>query len=251
MSNINVQVAEVNDAFFNPRLADNPCVSRYNLRKADFANTMTDIYEFMGDLNVMSVERGWGRFEDMLQLQALSNVLSNLLNSTMAKHSRELVVNTLPNGHPDLIRTGIYPNNLVAEAEDGVEMKATRNTGAAVDMHSAREQDLCTFVYQVDERRDDPGVPIAERQPLTFTGIFLGHVTEEDYRHNERGERGTRTATLSKDGLSSYRRSWVISPTSYAERYGQDAVSIFQCCEFRNRIAGKIVVFGVSFNAKA
>lgn len=164
MSNINVQVAEVNDAFFNPRLADNPCVSRYNLRKADFANTMTDIYEFMGDLNVMSVERGWGRFEDMLQLQALSNVLSNLLNSTMAKHSRELVVNTLPNGHPDLIRTGIYPNNLVAEAEDGVEMKATRNTGAAVDMHSAREQDLCTFVYQVDERRDDPGVPIAERQ---------------------------------------------------------------------------------------
>ena len=88
-------------------------------------------------------------------------------------------------------------------------MKATRNTGAAVDMHSAREQDLCTFVYQVDERRDDPGVPIAERQPLTFTGIFLGHVTEEDYRHNERGERGTRTATLSKDGLSSYRRSWV------------------------------------------
>ena len=54
-----------------------------------------------------------------------------------------------------------------------------------------------------DERRDDPGVPIAERQPLTFTGIFLGHVTEEDYRHNERGERGTRTATLSKDGLSS------------------------------------------------
>lgn len=31
MSNINVQVAEVNDAFFNPRLADNPCVSRYNI----------------------------------------------------------------------------------------------------------------------------------------------------------------------------------------------------------------------------
>lgn len=89
MSNINVQVAEVNDAFFNPRLADNPCVSRYNLRKADFANTMTDIYEFMGDLNVMSVERGWGRFEDMLQLQALSNVLSNLLNSTPWRNIHE------------------------------------------------------------------------------------------------------------------------------------------------------------------
>lgn len=251
MSNINVQVAEVNDAFFNPRLADNPCVSRYNLRKADFANTMTDIYEFMGDLNVMSVERGWGRFEDMLQLQALSNVLSNLLNSTMAKHSRELVVNTLPNGHPDLIRTGIYPNNLVAEAEDGVEMKATRNTGAAVDMHSAREQDLCTFVYQVDERRDDPGVPIAERQPLTFTGIFLGHVTEETIGIMSVESVAHERPHFPRMDYPPIDVAGSISPTSYAERYGQDAVSIFQCCEFRNRIAGKIVVFGVSFNAKA
>lgn len=227
MSNILVKIAGVNDVFFNPELDSNPCVRRYNLRKSDFANTMSDIYEFLGDLNCMSVERGWGRFEDMLQLQALSNVLSNLLNSTMAKHSRELVVNALPNGHPDLIRTGVYQNNLVAEAQDGIEMKATRNANAGVDMHSAREQDLCTFVYQVDERRSVPGVPIADRQPLMFTGIFLGHVTEADYRRNDRGARGTRTATLSAEGLSAYRRNWIyLTNELRAKRWAQQTLNL-------------------------
>lgn len=209
MPSIQVQRAYVEAACFNPKLDENPCIKRYNLRQADFTNTMNDIYEFMYDLNRMSVERGWGRFEDMLQLQALSNVLSNLLNSTMAKHSRELVVNSLPNGHPDLIRVGVYPNNLAAEADDGVEMKATRSTSAAVDMHSAREQDLCTFVYQVDSNRDNVNVPIADRKPLQFIGIFLGHVIEDDYRKNARGERGTKTATLDAQGLAKYRKNWV------------------------------------------
>lgn len=204
-----VQVAEVQRECFNPELKENECIKRYNLRQADFANTMTDIYEFMGDLNQMSVERGWGRFEDMLQLQALSNVISNLLNSTLAKHSRALVVNSLPNGHPDLIRIGVYPNNLAAEADDGVEVKATRNTGGAVDMHSPREQDLCTFVYKVDGSRGDLAVPIADKEPLRFVGVFLGHVTENDYRQNARGARGTRTATLSAEGLARYRKCWV------------------------------------------
>ncbi len=167
---------------------------------------MTDVYDFLYDLNEKAVEKGWGRFEDILQLQALSNVLSNVLNTSLAKYSRELVVNTLPNGHPDLIRRGIYPGDKAVEAEDGVEVKATRHTTAQVDMHSAREHDLCTFVYSVDRTI---GVPWCDLKPLTFTGIFLGHVTEEDYRKNERNERGTRTASLHKDGLAKYRMSWI------------------------------------------
>lgn len=251
MSNINVQVAEVNDAFFNPRLADNPCVSRYNLRKADFANTMTDIYEFMGDLNVMSVERGWGRFEDMLQLQALSNVLSNLLNSTMAKHSRELVVNTLPNGHPDLIRTGIYPNNLVAEAEDGVEMKATetpeqpltcivQENRTSARLYIRLTNDEMTPVCQSPKDNPSPSPEYSsDMSPKRTIGIMSVESVAHERPHFPRMDYPPIDVAGS------------ISPTSYAERYGQDAVSIFQCCEFRNRIAGKIVVFGVSFNAKA
>lgn len=209
MGNITIQMMRVNSKCFNPHFEENDCVKRYNLRKADFTNAMNDVYEFFEELNKMSVERGWGRFEDMLQIQAISNVLSNLLNNSLSKHSRSLVVNVMANGHPDLIRKGVYRGNSVAEGEDGIEVKSTSNDDVAVDMHSAREQDLCTFVYRVDPRREDPAVPIADRAPLEFTGVFLGHVTEDDYRSNGRGERGTRTATLDADGLTRYRPNWL------------------------------------------
>ena len=178
----------------------------YNLRINDFRNTMEDVYECMYEMNERAVQNGWGRFEDVLQLQALSNVLSNMLNTSLAKHSKALVVNTIPNGHPDLILKGMYDGNKAINAAEGVEVKATRSTSAAVDMHSDREQDLCTFVYSVDRVEDKP---YALREPLTFIGIFLGHVRESDYRKNARNERGTRTATLDKNGLTKYRRSWV------------------------------------------
>lgn len=178
----------------------------YNLRLSDFKSTMEDIYEFMFEMNEGTVNKGWGRLEDALQKQALSNVLSNLLNMSLAKHSKGLVVNGLPNGHPDLIIKDKYSDNKIPSAAEGLEVKATSKCEASVDMHSARDQHLCTFVYKVDSKE---GKPISEREPLKFVGIFLGHVTEEDYRKNSRGKRGTQTATLDKNGLLKYRRSWV------------------------------------------
>ena len=44
---------------------------------------------------------------------------------------------------------------------------------------------------------------------MTFTEVYLGHVTIDDFRRNPRGELGTRTATLHKDGIRKLRDSWV------------------------------------------
>ncbi|MDE2755882.1 MAG: hypothetical protein OXI92_04960 [Acidobacteriota bacterium] len=37
----------------------------------------------------------------------------------------------------------------------------------------------------------------------------LGQVTIEDFRRNPRGELGTRTATLHKEGIRRFRENWV------------------------------------------
>lgn len=50
---------------------------------------------------------------------------------------------------------------------------------------------------------------MADRSPLEFTEVYLGHVTLEDFRRNDRGELGTRTATLHADGVAKLRRNWV------------------------------------------
>ena len=44
---------------------------------------------------------------------------------------------------------------------------------------------------------------------MTVTEIYLGHVTKDDFRKNQRGELGTRTATLHKCGIEKLRKSWV------------------------------------------
>ena len=85
------------------------------------------------------------------------------------------------------------------------EIKTTRKTGGAVDTHGARNQWMCVFVYDLDTETE----PARERNPMRFTEIYLGQVTAEDFRRNPRGELGTRTATLHRDGIKKLRENWI------------------------------------------
>jgi hypothetical protein len=109
------------------------------------------------------------------------------------------------NGHPDLIVQGIYPGNAVKAGTEGVEIKTTRKAGGAVDTHGARNQWLCVFVYHLDTETE----PSIDRRPMTFTEVYLGQVKIEDFRRNPRGELGTGTATLHKEGIRKLRQNWV------------------------------------------
>lgn len=177
----------------------------FNLRIDDFRMAMQDVYDFFFDVNKLLLAKGLERLDDMLRPAIMSGVLSDMLTSSLAKHSRSLVQNEYFNGHPDLIVKGVYPKNAVKSGTEGVEIKTTRKVGGAVDTHGARNQWMCVFVYEVDNDTE----PAAARKPLTFKEIYLGQVTRADFRKNDRGELGTRTATLGKAGLQKFRQSWV------------------------------------------
>lgn len=177
----------------------------FELRLRDFEMAMQDVYDFFHDVNNLLVSKGLERLDDMLRPAIMSGVLSDMLTSSLATHSRSLVVNEYFNGHPDLIVNGVYPENSVKAGDQGVEIKTTKKPGGAVDMHGAREQWLCVFVYEVDHVTE----PAVDRNPMTFREIYLARVTLTDFRKNPRGELGTRTATLDKDGLAGMRKSWV------------------------------------------
>ncbi len=185
---------------FNPQ-----AILPYGLRHEDFQMAMQDIYDFFFDVNGYLLQRGLSRLDDMLRPAILSGVLSDMLTESLAKHSRALTQNSYFNGHPDLVVRGAYPNNAVQAGSEGVEIKTTRKSGGAVDTHGARDQWMCVFVYNIDTTTE----PARERAPLTFTEVYLGLVTVEDFRKNLRGELGTRTATLHKDGIQKLRRNWI------------------------------------------
>lgn len=166
---------------------------------------MQDVYDFFYDVNVHLAGKGLGRLEDTLRRAILSGALSDMLTASLATHSRALVQNRYHNGHPDLVLRGVYPNDAAKAGGEGVEVKTTLKKGGAVDTHGAREQWFCVFVYQVDNETE----PAAARAPLRFTELYLAHVTPEDFRRNERGELGTRTATLHQAGVAKLREGWV------------------------------------------
>ena len=177
----------------------------YELRNEDFQLAMQDAHDFFFDVSSALSNRGLGRFDDMLRPAAVSGILSDMLTASLAKHARALTENQYFNGHPDLIVTGKYPNDSVQAGHHGVEIKATRKPGGAVDTHGAREQWMCVFVYRADNETQ----PVADRAPMKFTEVYLAYVTTEDFRRNPRGELGTRTATLHRDGIRKLRRGWV------------------------------------------
>jgi hypothetical protein len=184
----------------------NPALSLpYNLRTDDFRLAMQDVYDFFFDVNELLQKKGLERLDDTLRPAIMSGVLSDMLTASLAKHSRSLTVNGYFNGHPDLVVKGQYPKNSVRSGEEGVEIKSTRKRGGAVDMHGARQQWLCVFVYDVDTDTE----PATARRPLSFTEVYLARVSREDFRRNERGELGTRTATLHAQALERFRGSWV------------------------------------------
>ena len=177
----------------------------FELRLKDIEAAMQDAYDFFYDVNRFLDEKGLPRLDDMLRAAAMSGMLSDVLTDSLAKHSRALTANRHHNGHPDLVVRGRYSNDAVEAGDLGVEVKSTRKKGGAVDTHGARNQFMCVFVYSVDNETE----PASERRPMKFTEIYLGQVTVSDFRHNARGDLGTRTATLHAEGIKKLRKSWV------------------------------------------
>jgi len=185
---------------FNPN-----AVLPYELRLLDFQTAMQDVYDFFRDVNALLIKKGLRRLDDMLRPAIMSGVLSDMLTASLASHARVLTENRFFNGHPDLVVQGVYVDNSVKAGTEGVEIKTTRKPGGAVDTHGAREQWMCVFVYDVDTISE----PASERRAMSITEVYLGRVTVDDFRRNPRGELGTRTATLHKEGIQKLRRNWV------------------------------------------
>lgn len=177
----------------------------YELRLKDFEIAMQDVYDFFYDVNTHLIAKGLERLDDMLRPAIMSGLLSDMLTASMAKHARSLTANGYFNGHPDLVVKGVYPSNSVKAGKEGIEIKSTRKSGGAVDTHGARNQWMCVFVYDVDNESE----PANARKPMAFTEVYLGQVTQDDFRKNARGELGTRTATLHKAGIEKLRSNWI------------------------------------------
>lgn len=197
-------VHEIARAHVDPDRFNGDSYLPWDLRVLDFTLAMQDVYDLLYDINLMLLGRGLMRFDDMLRPAAMSGLLSDALTASLATHARVLVQNRHFNGHPDLIVQGRYANDSVGAGEDGVEVKSTRGSGA-VDTHGARHQWLCVFRYRVDTETE----PAIARAATKFVEVLLAELSVEDFRRNERGPLGTRTASPNAAGMAKLRANWI------------------------------------------
>ena len=165
---------------------------------------MLDVYDLLHDINQALLTRGVKRFEETVRAAIFSGILSDTISASVARHSRVLTENGFHNGHPDLIPAGIYPHDMVQSGHQGVEVKATKGRGA-VDTHGARDAWLLVFRYKTDSETE----PAIERAPTKFIEILLAQLSRADFRRNDRGELGTRTASPNRDGMQKLRANWI------------------------------------------
>jgi hypothetical protein len=195
----------VNRETVDPAAFNKNAALPFSLRLKDFEIAMQDVYDFFYDVNVLFQRKALPRLDDELRPAIMSGMLSDMLTASVAKHSRSLTQNKYFNGHPDLVVTGVYPNNSIKAGTEGIEIKTTRKKGGAVDTHGGRDQWMCVFVYEVDRETE----PAQNRRPLRFTELYLGQVAVADFRNNARGPLGTRTSTLGGAGIQKLRQNWL------------------------------------------
>ncbi|MEX0785360.1 MAG: hypothetical protein WD939_01870 [Dehalococcoidia bacterium] len=164
----------------------------YGLRVAEVRAALEDIYDFLYNVNRFLTERGWERLEETLMAATFSGVISEMVVQSTSKQSASLIRNQYHNGRPDLLPRGRYPNDAALRAEEGVEVKASRNEGGWQG-HNVESGWIMIFQYQADLDAE----PVEQRQPTRFVRVLLAQLDEGDWSFSGRREGSRRTITAS------------------------------------------------------
>ena len=81
----------------------------HELRIIDFELATQDVYDFFYDVNTNLGNKGLRRLAGVRRPAGASGTISDMLTSSLAKHSRTLRENRYHSGHPDLVGHGVTP----------------------------------------------------------------------------------------------------------------------------------------------
>jgi len=90
---------------------------------------MEDFLDFLGFINQQLHIKGIPRLESFLMPANFSSIVGEFMNISIPKYCSTLVKNQYHNGHPDLIPRGMFPDDAVQHATEGLEIKGSRHTG--------------------------------------------------------------------------------------------------------------------------
>lgn len=106
---------------FNPQ-----CRIPYGLTVEHICAAMNEFIDFIGFINQQLNGRKIERLETMLMPANFSSIVGEFMTSTIPKHCPTIAKNGYHNGHPDMVPTGMFPDDTVQHAQEGIEVKGSR-----------------------------------------------------------------------------------------------------------------------------
>ena len=183
----------------------------YGVTAPAIVGAVNDVYAYLHALNRGSVDRGYGRLEELIQPPAnFSGLLSNVFVQAVAGRTGNakpgLAVNRHHNGRPDLVPRARYDDDAVPRGAEGVEVKASRSSNS-YQGHNVESGWLMVLRFAID----DSSEPVYERKPTTVVAVMLANLTETDWSFSGRasGSRRTPTASVIRTGLRKLRAGTV------------------------------------------
>lgn len=193
----------IDDADFNPEVE-----IPYGCRVEHVRAAMQDFNYFLGVVNNQLYDKALKRVELVLMPATFSSIVSEFMSSAIPRYCMTLTRNLYHNGHPDLIPTGMFPNNAIQYAGAGIEIKASRHL-SGWQGHNPEEIWLMVFVFGCNSPADTtkPGAPM----PFRFTMVFGAQLVKDDWRFSGRSatSRRTITASVSRTGLEKMMANWI------------------------------------------
>jgi len=118
------------------------------------------------------------------------------------------VRNQYHNGHPDLIPAGVFPNDSIQYAHEGIEIKGSRHA-SGWQGHNPEAVWLMVFNFDSKTSRDE-GLNIPPKS-FRFVGVYAAKLEESDWTFSGRSEtsRRTITASVNRSGVEKMRGSAV------------------------------------------
>ena len=98
----------------------------FGLGLGHIASAMADFLAFLGFINSQLYTKQMQRLESMLMPANFSSIVGEFMTAQIPKYAPSLVKNRHHNGHPDLIPSGVFPNDAIRHTSVGIEIKASR-----------------------------------------------------------------------------------------------------------------------------
>lgn len=187
---------------FNPS-----AILPYELKIDHISAAMEEFLAFLGFINLQLRTRDIPRLEQFLMPANFSSLVGEFMNVSIPKYCSALVKNRYHNGHPDLIPTGMFPDNAVQYTQEGIEVKASRYA-RGWQGHNPEAVWLMVFTFAANGANDKQNIPA---QPFRFTGVFAAKLELDDWIYSGRSStsRRTITASVNPQGMRKMQANWV------------------------------------------